>query len=94
MTLVPLLALVLLGALFHAGSPDSLPIAVVDADHSATSRELTRLLRASPQLYVAAEPSGLPEAWSLVRRGEVWAVLQTRRPAWSAGCCAASRPRC
>jgi CheY-like chemotaxis protein len=41
MTLAPLLALVLLGALFHASSPDGLPIAVVDADHSATSRELT-----------------------------------------------------
>lgn len=75
MTLAPLLALVLLGALFHAGSADNLAIAVIDADHSATSRELTRLLRASPLVRVAAEPAGLPEAWTLVRRGEVWAVL-------------------
>lgn len=75
LTLAPLLALLLMGALFLEGSPHQLPIAVVDADRSATSRELTRLLRASHAVQVAAEPAELEAAWTAVRRGEVWAVL-------------------
>lgn len=75
MTLAPLLALLLMAALFVEGSPHQLPIAVVDADHSATSRALTRVLDTSHAVQVAAQPADLESAWPWVRRGEVWAVL-------------------
>jgi ABC-2 type transport system permease protein len=52
-----------------------LPVAVVDNDRSATSRELTRLLDATPALAVTARPRALAEAWPLVRAGDVYAVV-------------------
>ncbi|MBO9710481.1 MAG: ABC transporter permease [Caulobacter sp.] len=71
----PLLLLVVMGWLFMAGSARHLPIAVVDADHSALSRQLVRNLEASDTVRIAAQPASLPEAFSLARRGEVWAVV-------------------
>jgi len=74
-TLAPLVTLVVLGAMFLASTPRALPVAVVDADHSAASRQLVRNLRASAQLDVVAEPLALDEAWPLARRTDVWAVV-------------------
>ena len=53
-TWVPLLALALLAWMFSAGVPRELPVAVVDHDNSAASRELVRRLDAVPELRVAA----------------------------------------
>lgn len=75
LTLAPLLTLLLLGALFLQSTPRELPVAVVDADHSAESRLLRRHLAASAQVRLVAEPESLAAAWALARRGEVWAVL-------------------
>lgn len=74
-TLAPLLVLVLLGALFFAGSARHLPIAVVDADNSNASRQLLRNLQASAQVQVAARPADLNAAWPLARSARVWAVV-------------------
>lgn len=76
LTIVPLAAALLVWSLFWAGLPRALPIAVLDGDHSALTRQVLRLLQASPGLRVAAQPADAAEAASLLRRGAVYAVLE------------------
>ncbi|MBY0342003.1 MAG: ABC transporter permease [Rhodocyclaceae bacterium] len=74
-TWIPLLALALLAWMFSAGVPRELPVAVVDHDNSAASRELVRRLDAVPALRVAARPADLTQAWSEVRALRAFAVV-------------------
>jgi len=72
---VPALGVALLWWLFSAGLPSQLPIGMVDQDHSAISRQLGRLLDATPGLRLARQfPDGQAAAQAL-RRGEVHAVV-------------------
>ena len=68
---LPLLAVVTLAVMFLPGSFNQVPIAVVDADHSALSRTAVRHLQATPKLQVAASPVDLPEAMQLMRADRV-----------------------
>ncbi|QXL85390.1 fumarylacetoacetase [Comamonas sp. NLF-1-9] len=72
---LPLLAVVTLAVMFLPGSFNQVPIAVVDADHSALSRAAVRHLQATPKLQVAASPVDLPEAMGLMRADRVYAVV-------------------
>jgi ABC-2 type transport system permease protein len=74
-TWVPCTCLVILAWLFTSGVPRGLPIAVVDEDHSAISRGVTRALNAAPGIRVAAQPPDLQQAWSLARRLDVYGVV-------------------
>ena len=74
-TWLPCLCITILAWLLSAGVVRKLPVAVVDDDHSATSRELTRLLDATPALAVTARPRTLAEAWPLVRTSNVFEVI-------------------
>jgi ABC-2 type transport system permease protein len=65
--------------LLSEGVVRGLPVAVVDDDRSATSRELTRLLDATPALAVIARPNTLAEAWPMVRALDVYAVVYVPR---------------
>ena len=80
-TWLPWLLMALLAWLLTSGVPRRLPIAVVDEDHSAMSRELVRMLDAAPALRVAARPSSLSRAWPLTRSLEVYAVVYVPRDA-------------
>ena len=72
---IPLAALVLAWAIFARGVAQDLPVAVVDEDASAASRQFVRWLDATPGLRVAARPVSLDDAWSAVRRGDVYGVV-------------------
>lgn len=72
---VPWLLIALVMVVFLNGSLRHVPIAVVDHDHSETSRSLIRKLSAAPGIHVKAVPASLEEAWSLVRRLDVYAVV-------------------
>ena len=61
-TWVPALACLLLWWIFSAGLPTRLPIGLVDDDHSALSRQLTRFLDATPGLAVAVRYANAAEA--------------------------------
>jgi ABC-2 type transport system permease protein len=74
-TWVPCACLVVLAWLFSSGVPRKVPIAVVDEDHGAVSRSLTRALNAAPGIRVAAQPADLQHAWALARRLDVYAVV-------------------
>lgn len=80
-TLLPWALLTLVALIFSAGPMRGVPIAVVDEDHSAASRELVRQLDAAAGLRVAAQPASLDHAWALVRRLDVYAVLHVPRDA-------------
>jgi ABC-2 type transport system permease protein len=80
-TLLPLLMLALMAWLFAASVMRDIPIAVVDLDHSAESRLLTRMLDASPGVSVASQTPTLAEAHSQLRRLEVFAVVLVPRDA-------------
>lgn len=57
---VPVLAVALIWWMFSAGLPNQLPIAVLDLDHSSLSRQLIRMLQASPGLKLTETSQGCP----------------------------------
>lgn len=76
LTWVPALACLLLWWIFSAGLPTRLPIGVVDEDHSALSRQLTRFLQATPGLSLAARYTDGAQAERGLRSAEVYAVVR------------------
>lgn len=73
---VPLLALLLMVWIFSAGLVQRLPIAVWDQDHSSLSRQLVRMLDATPGLAVQSQALNASEAqWALQSMG-AYAVVQ------------------
>ncbi len=77
LTWVPVAAVALIWWMFSAGLPTQLPIGVLDQDHSALSRQLTRFLSASPGLRVAVPLADLYDAERHLRRADVYAVVVT-----------------
>jgi ABC-2 type transport system permease protein len=72
---LPLLCVAMFAWLLHAGVARDLPIAVVDDDRSALSRELIRSLDASPGLEVTARPRSRAEAFASARSLDVYAIV-------------------
>ena len=72
---VPLALMALVAVQLSSGVMRGLPIAVVDQDHSAISRELTRRLDAAPGVSVVARPAEMGAAERLVRSGKAYAVV-------------------
>lgn len=75
-TWVPALALMLLVWIFSAGLPQRLPIAVWDQDHSSLSRQLTRMLEATPGLAVQSQVLNASEAQWALQSMSAFAVVQ------------------
>ncbi|OBV38585.1 ABC transporter permease [Janthinobacterium psychrotolerans] len=72
---IPLLLCGLLWWIFSAGIARELPIAVIDKDNSALSRQLTRWLDASPGVQVAARVGSSEEALQLLRERSAFGYL-------------------
>jgi ABC-2 type transport system permease protein len=75
LTWVPLLAMALLCWIFAAGQPYRLPIAVWDEDHSALSRQLVRMLEATPGLALRVQAVNRAEAAGALQRMAVYGVV-------------------
>lgn len=60
---------------FHAGVARELPVALVDNDRSAMSRQLVRMIRATPAAGPVFAVSSADGGERLLRRGEVMAVV-------------------
>lgn len=71
----PLLLFVLLAAVFQLGLPRDLPIAVVDQDRSTLSRQMVRIVDATPEVAVAHEEATLSEGRQRLLSGEAYAVV-------------------
>ena len=72
---IPVLLCALLWWTFSAGIARDLPIAVIDNDNSALSRQLTRWLDASPGVRVAARVGASDEALQLLRERSAFGYL-------------------
>ena len=78
-TLAPLVTLLVLGVMFLQSTARLLPIAVVDADHSALSRQLVRMLDATPGVQVTQHYANAAEAERALRAVDVYAVVSIPR---------------
>ncbi|TFU05861.1 ABC transporter permease [Polymorphobacter arshaanensis] len=74
-TIMPLAVIVIVAAMLFSGVPRHLPVAIVDQDHSAFSRDIATAAVGVAAITVAANPATLDEAQHLVRSGKVWAIL-------------------
>jgi ABC-2 type transport system permease protein len=75
LVVLPALALGFTWAIFSAGLPRDLPVAVVDLDHSRLSRQLARMIDATPTVRVAERPDQVQAAEELVLGGRVYAYV-------------------
>lgn len=71
----PLLSFIVVMNIFIAGVPSSLPVAVVDDDQSATSRQLLRMIDATRIADICINASSLDEAYDLMMQGKCDAVV-------------------
>lgn len=71
----PLLVTFILLYMMGGGLPTNMPVAVVDEDHTATSRALTRSLDAFQSSEVTLQATSMSEAFTAMRRGEVYAIF-------------------
>lgn len=78
-TWVPLLAVALLWWIFSAGLPRHLAVGVVDDDHSGLSRQLVRMLDATPGVQVTQHYTNAAEAERALRAVDVYAVVAIPR---------------
>lgn len=72
---LPLALCVLLAFVFRSGVATNLPVAVVDLDRSSLSRQVVRMLDATPDVEVSARADSLPEARSLILSGRARGAL-------------------
>jgi ABC-2 type transport system permease protein len=72
---LPVVALAFTWAIFSAGLPRDLPVAVVDQDHSRLSRQLTRMIDATPTVHVSERPADPKAAEELILAGRVYAYV-------------------
>jgi ABC-2 type transport system permease protein len=75
MLVLPLASFALIWAIFAEGVPRDLPVAVVDADQSALSRQLVRMIDATPSMQVAVQAGSVEAARALVLRGKVYGIV-------------------
>ena len=72
MVLAPLFCYVFFTSLMSKGLPSSLPLGLVDEDHTTTSRNLARNLDAFQSTDIKFEFADVSEAREAVQRGEVY----------------------
>ncbi|MDH6311743.1 ABC-2 type transport system permease protein [Parabacteroides sp. PFB2-10] len=75
MLLAPAISVVFLLSLMQEGLPTDLPIAVVDLDNSATSRNLIRQLNALEQTKVVMTTASFTEARTEMQKGNVYGIF-------------------
>jgi ABC-2 type transport system permease protein len=73
--MLPLALIGILTAVFSAGLPTRLPIAVLDLDHSDLSRSIVRAVDAAPETMIAARVTDLSEGRALILSGRVHGLL-------------------
>ena len=74
LVILPLVAFGVLWAIFWQGVPRELPVAVLDRDHTALSRQLVRMIDASPTMRVAFTVADETEGERLIREGRAYAL--------------------
>lgn len=73
--MVPLGCTIFFLSLMSQGLPLHVPTAIVDQDHSAMSREITRTLNANSLVTITRAEQTYSDAVAAVRRGQVYGFL-------------------
>jgi len=68
----PLLCFIFFTTLMNEGLPQNLPMAAVDADNTATSRQILRNLDAFQQTEIVHQYSNIAEARQAMQQGEIY----------------------
>ncbi|MDD3108788.1 MAG: ABC transporter permease [Alistipes sp.] len=76
---LPILSFLFFVILFRSGVPRDIPIAILDQDHSALSRQLSRMLDATPSAQVAYHIEGLAEGEKMMKEGKIDAIVAIPR---------------
>ena len=71
----PLIAFILLLAIFNEGVPRYLSVALVDQDHSSLSRKMAMWIDATPEAEVVMRLPNLEEAYDQMKNGHIDAVV-------------------
>jgi ABC-2 type transport system permease protein len=74
MLVAPFISVVFFLSLMHEGLPTNLPVAVVDLDNTATSRNLVRQLDAFAQTKIVLKARSFAEARIAMQKGEVYGI--------------------
>ena len=74
-SLLPLLASVLIIAIFKSGVVRDLPVVVVDRDHSKLSKMVLSHIDASPTMQIAYTVNSAKEGIALIQRGKAYALV-------------------
>ncbi|SNR53622.1 ABC-2 type transport system permease protein [Lutibacter agarilyticus] len=73
--ILPIISILFFNTLLSKGVPRDLPIAVVDLDNSALSRNLISQLDATPELKVNFKPVSQLEGENLIKEGKVYGLV-------------------
>lgn len=74
--IIPALLLILISAMFSHGVPEKIPVALLDNDRSALSREIIRNIDASKSIELVETPQSFTQAQSLMRSMKVYAFVE------------------
>jgi ABC-2 type transport system permease protein len=72
---LPVISFGMLLSIFFQGSPRDLPIAVYDADHSALSRQLIRMVDATQSIQIAGSVQSMEAGKTQIQSGKVYALI-------------------
>lgn len=72
---LPLLSFAVLLVLFRAGVPRDLPVVVVDRDHTALSRQVARMIDATPAMRVAWQAPDAEAGRRRILEGQAYAMV-------------------
>ena len=73
--ILPLFSLVFMATIFGTGQMTDLPVGVVDADNTSVSRNIVRMVDATPQLQVTRHCANETEAWEALQRKDIYGYL-------------------
>lgn len=76
---LPIFSFLFFIVLIQHGVPRNLPVAIYDQDHTPLSRQLVRMIDATPSAMVSYEITNLAEGERLMKQGKVDAVIYIPR---------------
>lgn len=72
---LPVLSFGILLSIFYQGSPSDLPVAVYDADHSALSRQLIRMIDATQSIQIVGSVRSMKEGKTRIQSGKIYGLI-------------------
>ena len=75
----PLFSCIFLLSLMHEGLPHKIPVAIVDHDHTSTSRNFIQQLGSQESVDVAYKLNSFTEARELMQSGDIFLRILKRR---------------